>query len=325
MNTVFIVLSVLTVISTVIAMADKKAWWIRIFDFPRPQIILVQIISIAGLLLIEENLSLTNGIHAGITLLALGVQITYIFPYFPFAKKEVPDIKSSSVKTISILVANVLMDNRESKTLLKLVAQYQPDIFLAIETNDWWATQLDAIAEQYPHHIKCPMDNTYGMLLYSRFALENGKIEHLVKKSVPSIHADVIAGNFTFKLSCLHPEPPTPEEAETSRPRDRELLLMAHKVKETPGPWVVLGDLNDVAWSDTSIKFLRISNLRDPRKGRGFYNTYDAKKPFMRWALDHVFLSDHFQVSTMKRLPNIGSDHFPIYLKCGVEVLQSSD
>jgi endonuclease/exonuclease/phosphatase (EEP) superfamily protein YafD len=290
------------------------------FDFPRLQIILLQIISVCGLLLIEATLSWTNGILAAITLLALVIQFTYIFPYLPFAKKEVPDQKSSSDKTISIMISNVLMDNRESNALLKLVTQYQPDVFLAIETNEWWAGQLDTLQEHYPHHIKCPMDNTYGMLLYSRFPLENGKIDHLIKKHVPSIHADVHAENFTFKLSCLHPEPPAPEEADTSNPRDRELVLMAHKINKTPGPWAVIGDFNDVAWSDTSNRFVRISNLKDPRKGRGFYNSYHAKYLFMRWALNHVFVSDHFNMIEMKRLPYFGSDHFPIYLKCAAEL-----
>ncbi|MFP4471274.1 MAG: endonuclease/exonuclease/phosphatase family protein, partial [Bacteroidales bacterium] len=181
------------------------------------------------------------------------------------------------------------------------------------------AWQLDVITDHYPHHIKYPLDNTYGMLLYSRLPLENGKIEYLIKKNVPSIHADVRAENFTFKLACLHPEPPAPEEAQTSLPRDRELVVMARKIKETPGPWVVIGDFNDVAWSDTSYKFRSISKLKDPRKGRGFYNTFNAKHPIMRWALDHIFLSHHFKVIEMRRLPYIGSDHFPIYLKCAVE------
>ncbi len=133
------------------------------------------------------------------------------------------------------------------------------------------------------------------------------------------MHADVKADNFTFKLACLHPEPPAPEEAQTSLPRDRELVVMARKIKEIRAPWVVIGDFNDVAWSDTSYKFQRISELKDPRKGRGFFNTFNAKYPFMRWALDHVFLSEHFSLVEMRRMPYMGSDHFPIFLTCTID------
>jgi endonuclease/exonuclease/phosphatase (EEP) superfamily protein YafD len=79
-----------------------------------------------------------------------------------------------------------------------------------------------------------------------------------------------------------------------------------------------MGDLNDVAWSDTSSRFAKLSGLRDPRKGIGFFNTFHAKIPFMRFALDHAFFSHHFKVIAIKRLPAINSDHFPLFVQCGV-------
>ncbi|MCY7376985.1 MAG: hypothetical protein LH472_13585 [Pyrinomonadaceae bacterium] len=34
----------------------------------------------------------------------------------------------------------------------------------------------------------------------------------------------------------------------------------------------------------------------------------------IRFPLDHVFHSNHFRLADLERLPNIGSDHFPIYI-----------
>ena len=52
-----------------------------------------------------------------------------------------------------------------------------------------------------------------------------------------------------------------------------------------------------------------------PRIGRGFYPTFNANYPLLRWPLDHLFVSPHFQVSEVHRLPEIGSDHFPMEFK----------
>ena len=77
-------------------------------------------------------------------------------------------------------------------------------------------------------------------------------------------------------------------------------------------PAVVSGDLNDVAWSATTRRFQRLSQLLDPRVGRGFFSTFDARIPILRWPLDHLFHDSRFRLIKMERLPKIGSDHFPI-------------
>jgi len=210
------------------------------------------------------------------------------------------------------------MTNRKSEKLIKLVKTIYPDVLLTVETDDRWAEDLRVLDDLYPHTVKHPQDNTYGMLLFSKMPLRNVHIDHIIKKDIPSIHAEITKDGFTFKLACLHPEPPAPDEADSSVPRDRELVAMANRIKGDSSPYAVLGDMNDVAWSDTSKKFAKISGLKDPRKGRGFFNTFHAKIPLMRFALDHVFLTEEFKLKQIKRLPGVNSDHFPLYLKCGL-------
>ena len=42
------------------------------------------------------------------------------------------------------------------------------------------------------------------------------------------------------------------------------------------------------------------------------FNTFHAGRWYMRWPLDHLFLSKHFTLRNLRRLPSIGSDHFPL-------------
>jgi len=151
------------------------------------------------------------------------------------------------------------------------------------------------------------------MLLHSRLKLIDPAITFLVEGDIPSIHTGVeLRSGVRLALYCLPPRPPHPPTDQDTTERDAELLLVGRAVNERDEPALVAGDLNDVAWSYTTKLFQKISSLRDPRIGRGMYNTFDATNPLFRWPLDHVFHSNHFTLLTLKRLPSFGSDHFPM-------------
>jgi len=165
-----------------------------------------------------------------------------------------------------------------------------------------------------------PQENTYGMLLYSRLELINPEIKFLLQNDIPSIHARVkLRSGKELELRCLHPRPPFPTEDESSTDRDAEILIVGKENKEKPSPFVVMGDLNDVAWSRTNYLFQDISGLLDPRVGRGFFHTFHASYPFLRVPLDHFFHSNHFRLVDFRRLGYFGSDHFPVYIKLSYE------
>jgi len=54
--------------------------------------------------------------------------------------------------------------------------------------------------------------------------------------------------------------------------------------------------------------------------GRGFYNTFHARYPLFRFFLEHVFHSDEFKVQSLRVLPYVGSDHFPVLAKLSYEL-----
>ncbi|HUR57362.1 MAG TPA: endonuclease/exonuclease/phosphatase family protein, partial [Opitutaceae bacterium] len=177
----------------------------------------------------------------------------------------------------------------------------------------WWERHLDSLQPEYPHAIKRPLDNSYGMHVYSRLPLEEARVEFLVERDIPSMHATlVLRSGQRVRAHFLHPTPPSPTENPRSTERDAELIIVAKRVAEERGPVIVTGDLNDVAWSTTTRLFCKLSRLLDPRIGRGMYNTFHARWPFLRWPLDHIFHSDDFTLVALRRLPAIGSDHFPI-------------
>jgi len=272
------------------------------------------VLLVLHLVLLNRSLRSTR-LLAGATLATLIWQGWWIVPFSPMVSHEA--LTATGVdddgRRIRILNANVLTPNRDSDSLLALVREHAPDLVITLESDAWWEEQLDTLEAEYPHTIKVPQDNLYGMHLYSRLPLREGSVEFLIEPGTPSINVDVVLrSGETVRLHVLHPAPPSPTENEESTPRDRELVLVARRVAQDGVPAIVAGDLNDVAWSRTTRDFRRISGMLDPRVGRGMFNTYHADYWFMRWPLDHVFHTDDFTVRRLEQLPDIGSDHFPL-------------
>ena len=218
--------------------------------------------------------------------------------------------------TISILVSNVLTPNKHPEKLVALVKKRQPDILLTLETDKRWENVLEEIEDDYKYTIKVPLDNLYGMHLYSKLELIDADVHYLVQEDIPSIHGYVKLRNGTkLKIHCLHPMPPSPTESYTSTNRDAEILMLGRDLSPEDRKVLVFGDLNDVAWSRTTKLFQQMSGLMDPRIGRGFFNTFHTGYRLFRWPLDHVFHSKDFTLIEIAREKSIGSDHFPMYIK----------
>lgn len=315
MSIIILVLTGLTVAATLLPLSNEKHWFFRGMDFPRLQIMFISII-----LLIASTIFLD--FEKTISLIALGAntfcmvwQLWWVLPYTPLMGKEVKSAKVHNLdRQLSIITSNVLTPNRNSQALINLVHKHQPDILVTLETDMWWQEQLDVLESVMPYTVKCPLENLYGMHLYSKLPLSESEISFLVEDDVPSIHTCIeLRTGHKVRAHFIHPAPPSPTENEESTERDAELIMVARSVEKSNQPIIVTGDLNDVAWSSTTRLFRKISGLLDPRLGRGMFNTYSAKYPFLRWPLDHIFHSEHFTLCSMQRLPSIGSDHFPLF------------
>ncbi len=319
---VLIVLALLLVMATALPLLRFDQWWIRVFDFPRAQITIMGIVLLALYLYFWDTQRLYETIILGLLVLAVGYQVVKMFPYTVLMPKQVMTAESASNHAkIRILVANVLMDNRASTAFLDVVRKYDPDVILTVETNDWWEKALRPLEEKYPHTLKNPLDNTYGMLFYSRLEVIEPQIRFILKDSIPSMHMQVVLpSNERIFMHFIHPDPPNPEYAAETTARDAELLIVGREAEKRDKPTIVAGDFNDVAWSYTTGLFQKASGLLDPRIGRGMFNTFNAKNPLLRWPLDHVFHSDHFKLIRMDVGPAWGSDHFPIFIELSLEL-----
>jgi endonuclease/exonuclease/phosphatase (EEP) superfamily protein YafD len=307
------------VLATVLPLLKSEKWWIRVFDYPRAQIAsAIALVLVLHATIVGPAGTLDQLLIAAL-LLALCAQLVQIFPYTPLAAPQT--LESRAVvpeRRLRVMLANVLMHNRHADRLLALVDEVEPDILLAVETDDWWDRQLATLEARYPHGVRCPLPNTYGMHLFSKLELRETSLRFLVEPDVPSVRTQVrLRSGDWIAFWGVHPRPPRP--AQDTEQRDAELLIVGREAKESELPSVIGGDLNDVAWSHTTRLFQRISGLLDPRIGRGLYATFPAHIPFFRWPLDHLFHGASFTLSELRRLGDFGSDHFPILIELVLE------
>lgn len=310
-------LATFAIIGTFLPLLTLEEWYIRVFDYPRMQLFGLAIVTFILYLWLAPKHRYRDKFLLTLLGTAILFQGANIFPYTFLAPQQVDEAKESKATdtVLSIMVTNVYMDNEEYNRLIDLTREKDPDMLLLLESDMKWQKALQPLTKDYPHRVEIPLDNTYGMHLYSRLPLRQQKVSYLLDEDIPSIKTFVqLRNGMWVELHAVHPKPPVPTEDPNSKKRDAEIVMVARDIANSKHPVIVAGDFNDVAWSRTTELFQEVSGLLDPRLGRGFYNTYNANYPLLRWPLDHIFHSDHFKLVTMERLPDIGSDHFPIYI-----------
>ncbi|MFP4092137.1 MAG: endonuclease/exonuclease/phosphatase family protein [Cyclobacteriaceae bacterium] len=312
-------------IGALLAYVNKPYWFIRIFDFPLlSNTIVLTVFTITYLLLfnIFDGWQVTL---LAANFIAIIVAAFKLYRYLPWVQKAaLPAQIDDPERQVSILNVNVRQSNRKTKALQEVIEELQPDLVVMHETNNCWHKEMAYLKESYPYHVLHPQENTYGMLLYSRLELLNPSVEFLCDEGVPSIHTFVkLPSGDRFKLYCIHPKPP--EVGSHTKNRDTEIVLVGKMIGESDVPSVLTGDLNDVPWSKALILFRNLSNMVDPRRGRGFYNTYNAKFPIFRYPLDFINFTGHFRLLSLRRGKYIHSDHFPLYAQLSFEPDEAYD
>lgn len=312
----------LTVLLTLIPLIGKQYWWIVVFDFPHFQLTILTLISLLAFFIRFDVHSKFDIFFVLVLSGCFIFQLVKIYPYTPLADYEVlPPESSDKERMLSLYTANVHQENKKSAVLLGELKKYDPDIVVLTETNKRWTAVLRKNLEYaYAYQVSIPLENTYGMLVGSKFPLYDSKVHYMVDDSIPSIHTKLILPkNDTIQLFAIHPRPPLPSHDPKSTGRDAELMEIAKLSRASKYSVIVTGDFNDVAWSGTTALFHNMSGLLDMRKGRGFYNTYHADYPIFRWPLDHIFISPEFRNMALGLGEKIGSDHIPMYVKLSFE------
>lgn len=307
---------------TVLSLFRTGHWIARVCDFPRLQIL--------GLCLIPAGLTTWAAILSGwstadtvviaVVLVIALWQTRRIVTYTRYWPSDVPE-SVENAEQIRILNVNLDFRNSCKSQVYETIRAFGADLIVLIEVDEAWSAVLDPLRDLYPHREGVVLPEGRGLVLFSKLPFESSKTRYLISEKRPSIRVTLKVGWDPVEITVLHPKPPGLEARSpdtdgryNSRERDAELVIVAKEIQQAePMHRVVVGDLNDVAWSHTTRLFRRLSGLQDPRIGRAYLSTYHARYILLRYPLDHIFVSDELGVSTLERVKIPGSDHFGVH------------
>ncbi|CAM3410418.1 endonuclease/exonuclease/phosphatase family protein [Aequorivita lipolytica] len=319
---IFFWFGVITIIITFLPLLPADYWWVRMWGFPHLQVTALTFFAILLYSIIFSFQKKKDVVLLSVLIGCFVYQFSVIVSFTPLYKKDVLSATNSQKdRRVKILTANVLQKNENNHKLVALIKNLNADIMVFTEADSLWQKAINkGLGKKYAYSVELPLSNTYGMLLYSKYELIDPEIKFMVTDTIPSIHTKFkMPTGELIQLYAIHPTPPMPQENPLSTDRDAEMMLTARLARESEIPVIVIGDLNDIPWSDTSKLFKNTAELLDIRIGRGFYSTYNAEKTLLRWPLDHIYVTPEFRVSDIRVEEAIDSDHFPYYASLDFE------
>ena len=166
---VLAVLTGLLVVVTILSFLHISHGFYRVFSFPRLQFSVAAItLFIASLVFLDLPRWEWALLSAQIAcFVAQGWAIAQFLPVRP-SQSDVYDGPPDQPNMVSVLSYNVKMSNVRFQEAIDLVRMHEPDIAIFMETDEKWDEAMSVLADDWPNHVREPLDNSYGMLLYSR-------------------------------------------------------------------------------------------------------------------------------------------------------------
>ncbi|MGB8852083.1 MAG: endonuclease/exonuclease/phosphatase family protein [Pirellulales bacterium] len=241
---------------------------------------------------------------------ALAVNAWTMLPYWLPASQPAAPAAGTTVGPVSVISLNVLRSNQDTAPTIDYLRRRSADVVAVLEVSPEWDQALDTLADIYPHRRIEPRLDNFGIALLSRWPLIEPQIVDFGDTGYPSIVADVDRPAGRFHCIAIHPYPPYSRSS--SGMLVRHLHAVGAAAARSPLPCIVAGDFNATPWSAGFRAFLAGSGLRDTALGLGVQPSWNARSPFVRIPIDHIFAPLTATVIRRTIGPDVGSDHFPV-------------
>ena len=250
-------------------------------------------------------------ILAGASLLFNGIEFA---PYYiPIPKPENYNLTVLFYNVDKIRIPKVGVDE-----VVELVEAYDSELVVLREVGIKPAGDLtEHFKINYPYTISYQHADHDGVLILSQHPLSNVEITQL-GGGRQVVLADIQLDNKTVHLLAPHPT----NALFGIEERNQQLIAIKEYIEDYQAPILVVGDLNVTMWSGW-YKQIERAGVRNVRYGNGIMPTWRVpgfgfQVPFIYLPLDHILVSNEFEVYSAEALPSPGSDHQPVIARLNI-------
>jgi endonuclease/exonuclease/phosphatase (EEP) superfamily protein YafD len=237
---------------------------------------------------------------------ALLVNAYWLFPFFWPSSTKAP-----SGDVLRVINLNVFTDNQKYQRVSSYLREANIDVAFLSEIEPALMEKLTQdLADVYPHIYDESMEGTHGLAMISKHSFVKTETVPLDDRHHRFLTAELTWQGQDIKIYAAHPHPPL--SPFWTKSRDDELQVIRDALRLESKAHIFIGDFNASPWSSPMRQLFAQTRLRHAAKGFGIYPTWRYKTLLLGAPLDHILVSDEWQVTSYSVGSDVGSDHFPL-------------
>lgn len=301
----------LAAVATALSLLARQLWLADLLTFARQQLFALALAALAAALLARlPRLALAAALVAA----ANG--------YLVAATLEPPAPAPAGGERLRVLTLNVFTQNYYTNRVERFFRRTGADVLVLQELTAYWAQELEALRDLYPHAWPPLTPFTSEIAILSRHPIAEADVLPAPPGTVAGpasrpVRAVLQLGEARVELYGVHPD--TPRSPEQWRRRNAQLRWLAAEIQARGGaePRIVAGDFNAPPWSPHFRDFLGSVGLRDASGGGPRRPTRQPRllAPYLSWLgapVDHLLVSAGVAVEAFAVGRDVWSDHLPV-------------
>ena len=298
-----------------IATALPRFYWFQeVNSFFTPLYLVLSLLLIPILFLNRKSYSALFVFPALLLLLYFSkVFLGNLAPFYLPVRSNYLDPENAGDTPLTILYANLSLENRETEELKSAIVRENPDVVLLLEVDRRMSESL-ALGNLYPSRVEMLDLARRSLAIYSKKQFIGKPLPNLGEDAPPAIVAQIeVAKDRNLDLTLINSPVPFPQESFFhARVIQRRTAM---RLRHSDAPALVIGNLNSPPWTLLYLGFLYSARLDDLMWGKGLGGDWHPIEGVPGTRIDHIMGKGAVRPESVERLKNIGKGNRGFLIK----------